>query len=56
MIASDADFVVGVLFLKVHEDMHESFLTRSVTCHAQDALICSSSRDVDDLFLHDQGL
>lgn len=56
MIAGDADLLVGVLFLKVHEDMHESFLTRSITYHAQDALMCSSSRDIDDLLLHDQGL
>ena len=31
MAASDADISVGVLLLKVHENVQESFLTSSVS-------------------------
>lgn len=56
MVAGDANTLVGVLLLKVHENVHEGLFARSVTCHAWDALVRSGSRDGNGLLLLDQGL
>ena len=56
MVAGDANTLVGVLLLKVHENVHEGLFARSVTCHAWDALVRSSVRDGNDILLLDQGL
>ena len=56
MVAGDANISVGVLLLKVHENVQKSFLTSSVSCHARNALMCCSSREVDNLLLLAQSL
>ena len=56
MEAGNTDILVGKLVLKMHQNVYKSRFTRSVTCHARDALVNSGSRDVDDLLLFSQGL